>query len=91
MPIEVFLDAAYAIALSSSSDQFHTRAVALAEQLEASGTQLVTTRAVLLEIGNALSKQCYRQAAVQLLASLEADPTVDIANMAKATFTPVRK
>ena len=55
MPTEVFLDTAYAIALSSSNDQFHTRAVALAEQLEASGTRLVTTRAVLLEIGNALS------------------------------------
>jgi uncharacterized protein len=46
--------------------------------LEALGTLLVTTRAVLLEIGNALSKQRYRQAAVQLLDALEADPTVDI-------------
>ena len=74
MQAEVFLDTAYAIALSSTNDQFHARAVALAEQLEALGTRLVTTRAVLLEIGNALSKQRYRQAAVQLLASLEATP-----------------
>ena len=37
MPTEVFLDTAYAIALSSPNDQFHTRAVALAEQLEATG------------------------------------------------------
>ena len=43
MPTEVFLDTAYAIALSSPNDQFHTRAVALAEQLEATGTRLVTT------------------------------------------------
>ena len=50
MPAEVFLDTAYAIALSSPNDQFHTRSLALAEQLEASGTRLVTTRAVLLEI-----------------------------------------
>jgi predicted nucleic acid-binding protein len=48
MPTEVFLDTAYAIALSSPNDQFHTRAVALAERLEATGTRLVTTRAVLL-------------------------------------------
>ncbi len=75
MQAEVFLDTAYAIALSSTNDQFHARAVALAEQLEALGTRLVTTRAVLLEIGNALSKQRYRQAAVQLLASLEAQTT----------------
>jgi len=38
----------------------------------------VTTRAVLLEIGNALSKQRYRQAAVKLLVALEADPNVEI-------------
>ena len=78
MQAEVFLDTAYAIALSSPTDQFHARALELAEQLESLGTQLVTTRAVLLEIGNALSKQRYRQAAVQLLDALEADPTVDI-------------
>ena len=78
MQAEVFLDTAYAIALSSPHDQFHARAVELAEQLEALGTRLVTTRAVLLEIGNALSKPRYRQAAVQLLAALEADPKVDI-------------
>lgn len=86
MPTEVFLDTAYAIALSSPSDQFHTRAVALAEQLEATGTRLVTTRAVLLEIGNALSKQRYRQAAVQLLDSLEVDPTVDIVPLSEPLY-----
>ena len=78
MEAEVFLDTAYAIALSSPNDQFHARAVDLADQLEALETRLVTTRAVLLEIGNALSKQRYRQAAVQLLDSLETDPKVDI-------------
>ena len=36
----------------------------------------MTTRAGLLEIGNALSQQRYRQAAVQRLDSLEGDPTV---------------
>ena len=46
MQAEVFLDTAYAIALSSPPDQFHARAVEFAEQLEALGTRLVTTRAV---------------------------------------------
>jgi len=54
---KVFLDAAYAIALSSPTDQYHKRARALAEQLEAEGTKLVTTRAVVLEIAHALAKQ----------------------------------
>lgn len=86
MHAEVFLDTAYAIALSSPNDQFHARAIALAEQLEALGIRLVTTRAVLLEIGNALSKQRYRQAAVQLLDSLEADPKVDIVPVSEQLY-----
>ena len=60
---EVFLDAAYAIALSSPGDQHHARAILLADELEAAGTRLVTTRAILLEIGNALAKLRHRQAA----------------------------
>jgi len=86
MQAEVFLDTAYAIALSSPNDQLNAQAIALAEQLEAFGSRLVTTRAVLLEIGNALSKQRYRQAAVQLLDSLEADLTVDIVPLSEPLY-----
>jgi predicted nucleic acid-binding protein len=80
---EVFLDTAYAIALAAPSDQLHTQAVALGEQLEAEGTRLITTQAVLLEIGNALAKQRYRAASVKLLSSLEDDPLVEV-----VTLTP---
>jgi predicted nucleic acid-binding protein len=38
----------------------------------------VTTQAILLEIGNALSKQKYRAAAIQLLESLETNSSVEI-------------
>ncbi|MBV9211592.1 MAG: PIN domain-containing protein, partial [Acidobacteria bacterium] len=75
---KVFLDAAYAIALAAPSDQHHAHAVKLAEQLETEETRLITTRAVVLEIGNALSKQRYRQAAVKLLYALEADPQIEV-------------
>ena len=74
---ELFLDTAYAIALSVTSDANHDLAVELAEQLEARQTRLITTRAVLLEIGNALSRQRYREAAVQLLEAIEQDPQVE--------------
>ena len=74
---KVFLDTAYAIALSVEADAHHERAAELAEQLEVRHTRLITTRAVLLEIGNALSRERYRQAAVQLLDALEQDPQVD--------------
>jgi predicted nucleic acid-binding protein len=62
---EVFLDTSYAIALSAPTDQFHNRALTLATELEAAGARMVTTRAVLLEIGNALARQRYRAAAVR--------------------------
>lgn len=38
----------------------------------------MTTQAILLEIGNSLSKQKYRAAAIQLLDSLETDPSVEV-------------
>jgi predicted nucleic acid-binding protein len=82
---EIFLDTSFAIAslaagiaLSAITDQNHTRAVELAEQIESQNSYLVTTQAILLEIGNALSKQRYRTAAIQLLESLESDPNVEI-------------
>ena len=77
MPERLFLDAAYAIALSSPNDQHNRRAVELAGEIEATGTKLITTRAVMLEIGNALSKRRYRPAAVRLLTALERDATVE--------------
>jgi predicted nucleic acid-binding protein len=49
---EVFLDTAYAVALSSDSDQYHRTAKLLARQFRQRPTKFVTTRAVLLEIGN---------------------------------------
>ena len=75
---EVFLDTFFVIALSAITDQNHAKAVELAEQIEAENLRLVTTQAILLEIGNALSKQKYRFAAIQLLESLEADPNIEI-------------
>lgn len=75
---EIFLDTAYAIALSSPKDEYHKKALELAEHLELDGISLVTTRPIILEIGNALSRQRYRAAASALLQSLERDPHVEI-------------
>ncbi len=75
---KVFLDTSYAVALSAPSDENHQRAAELAEEMEAEGTHFVTTRAIMLEIGNALAKVRYRHAAVRLLSALENDPRVEI-------------
>ena len=86
MTNEVFLDSGFAIALSVESDEHHQRAEELAEQLEAERTRLVTTRAILLEIGNALSKSRYRDAAIELLDALEQDATVEIVPLSEELF-----
>ncbi len=86
MTSEVFLDTAYAIALSVESDEHHELAEKLAERLEAEKTRLITTRAVLLEIGNALSKKRYRRAAVELLDALEQDLQVEIVLLSEELY-----
>ncbi len=83
---EVFLDTSFAIALSSVTDQNHVRAVQLANQIETNKTRLVTTQAILLEIGNALSKQRHRAAAIQLLESLETDPSVEVVLLTNSLY-----
>ena len=74
----VFLDTAFSLALANPNDLLHARAIHIADQLEVTETRLVTSRAVLLEIGNSLARLRYRAAGVRLLASLEADPSVEI-------------
>ena len=80
------MDTSYALALSAPTDEFHARALRLADELEAARARLVTTKAVLLEIGNALSRQRYRAAAVRLLGSLEADPSVEVVGLSDDLF-----
>jgi predicted nucleic acid-binding protein len=84
---EVFLDAAYAIALAAPGDQFHAKAEELANQMGRDGSRIATTRAVLLEIGNALAKQRYRTAAMALLEALEDDPGVEIVPLTEALYS----
>lgn len=83
---KVFLDTSYAIALSSKEDAYHHVAMRLADRLEADGTQLVTTRAVMTEIGNALVKQRYRPLAMRLLQSMEADTQVTIVSVTEELY-----
>jgi predicted nucleic acid-binding protein len=56
---EFFLDASFVIALTVPGDQHHEKASDLKEQIQLSNTRLITTLAVALEIGNALSGRKY--------------------------------
>ncbi|MBL1199295.1 MAG: type II toxin-antitoxin system VapC family toxin [Nostoc sp. GBBB01] len=86
MHSEVFLDTSFAIALSAPSDRLHHRALHLAKMLQAAEIRLVTTQAVMLEIGNALSQLPYRQAAIILLNSLVADSKVEIVPLSQEIY-----
>jgi predicted nucleic acid-binding protein len=83
---KVFLDTSYAVALSAPADENHKRAVELADELEASSTRFVTTRAILFEIGNALSKVRHRAASIRLLTALENDPNVEIVSVSDELY-----
>ena len=78
MTAKVFVDASFYIALANERDQHHGWAVERAIYLENEKRHLVITRAVLLEIDDALSKPRFRREAAALLQFLEDDPTVEI-------------
>ena len=84
--IEVFLDSAYAIALAASNDQYHERADTLADRLEEDAVRLITTRAVILEIGNALSRARHRKAAISLLEGMEQDENIEIVPLSEELY-----
>ncbi len=81
IPPDVFLDTAFALALANPHDLLHDRAINLADLMEAARTRFITTRVVLMEIGNALAKVRYRAASITLLNALETDPNVEIISM----------
>ncbi len=61
---ETFIDTSFVIAVVNRKDQYHKEAARLTDLYE--GRTLVTTDAVLLEIGNALAKN-YKQAAAEVV------------------------
>ena len=73
---EVFLDTSFAIAVTVSADRYHGIARNFARELRASGRALVTTQAVLAEVGDSFSRPPYRAAATRLLSALQRDPSV---------------
>jgi predicted nucleic acid-binding protein len=77
----VFLDTSYSIAIAIARDEFHERSFELANKIEKENTQIFTTQAVILEIGNALSKLKYRQSAVGIIQHLESDINTTIISL----------
>jgi len=82
MTDSVFIDTGYILALVNENDQHHAEALALSERYD--GQPVVVTDAVLLEIGNALSRMD-RNAAVQIIQDLRDSPGTTV-----VTLTPER-
>ena len=83
----LLLDTSFLIALAVPADQLHAKAADLAREIRAQRALLVTTRAVLLELGNSLSKQQHRAVGARLLQQLEADTAVQIESLTEARYS----
>ena len=75
MPDRIFLDTSFVIALVNERDQYHAQAGALSFKFEKSA--LITTGAILLEIGNALAKE-FRAEAASVIRVLSGSTNVQI-------------
>ena len=83
---KVFLDTSYAIALAIEKDQYHQQALTLANAFEQQGQEVLTTWAVVIEIGNALASASYRKTGVAYINALRADPQVEIVPSSSLTL-----
>jgi len=83
----LFLDSSFIIALSSENDELHERALDVAGELDVRNSSIVTTGAVLLEVGNAMSRKNYRKAATKLLDAIQSDARVEIIPLTDSLFS----
>ena len=75
MRTPIFIDTAYILALVNTADQYHHQARATAAAVP---PPFVTTEAVLVEIGNALSKVRWRHLGIDTLRDLRTDPDIEV-------------
>jgi hypothetical protein len=83
---KLFMDTSFAVALISPRDQHHASATLLLRRIEAQRIPLVTTRAVIVEVGDALSKRPLRRKAVALLDTYEQDPLLEVAPLSEELY-----
>lgn len=83
MPGKLFVDTSFVIALINEKDQYHNHAEALSYKFD--NSPLITTGAVLLEIGNALAKD-FREEAVRVIKLLRNSKRVEVAEVDEARF-----
>jgi uncharacterized protein len=75
---DVFVDTSFVVALVNQRDQHHLKALDLSSQFEP--RHLLTTDAVLLEIGNALAKN-FRTASIQVIEDFLTSSKIQIVHL----------
>ena len=79
----VFIDTSFVVALVNEKDQNHARASELSETLD--GQPLITTDAVLLELGNALARN-FKEQAAEIIADFLTSDEVEVVNLDATLF-----
>jgi len=82
----IFLDTAFAIALASQRDTYHDRAGIMLEEIKRERTSVVTTQAILIEIGDAFAKPALRPIAAGFIERLEKDSSVEVVPLSDELF-----
>jgi predicted nucleic acid-binding protein len=83
MPDRIFVDTSFVLALINERDQYHDQAETLSYKFE--NALLITTGAVLLEIGNALAKN-FREEAVAVIKMLQNSKRVEVVGIDEQLF-----
>ena len=78
-----FVDTFFVVALTNQHDTYHSQASRLADEYE--GRPLLTTDAVLLEIGNALARR-FKSEAIEIIDSFFSSPEVEIVRLSPELF-----
>lgn len=73
-----FLDTGYLIALFSEKDTFHAQALAMQIRAQRERVRLVTTDAVVLEVGAAFSRVAMRGAGASIMQTLILDDGIEV-------------
>jgi uncharacterized protein len=79
-----FVDTGYLIALFSPNDAHHSQALALQAQVQRERRQLLTTEAVVFEVGAAFSRVAYRSVGQAIMRTLLNDSSIETAPITPA-------
>ncbi|CCQ58458.1 MULTISPECIES: type II toxin-antitoxin system VapC family toxin [Crocosphaera] len=83
MKNKIFVDTLFIVALINKRDQYHPKALKLAQQVE--NYPLITTDAVLLEVGNSLAGN-YRNEAINIIEIFLQSDDIEIIHLTPELF-----